>query len=65
MRQESAKMKKEAAAIGIIGIPDDESIKMLEKELGEPIKKIEKKEKIILLVGKGLFKKKIKIPTEK
>ncbi len=65
MRQESAKMKKEAAAIGIIGIPDDESIKMLEKELGEPIKKIEKKGKIILLVGKGLFKKKIIIPTEK
>ncbi|WP_165000777.1 hypothetical protein [Xylanivirga thermophila] len=58
-------MKKEAAAIGIIGIPDDESIKMLEKELGEPIKKIEKKGKIILLVGKGLFKKKIIIPTEK
>jgi hypothetical protein len=65
MRQGSAKMKKEAAAIGIIGIPDDESIKMLEKELGEPIKKIEKKGKIILLVGKGLFKKKIIIPTEK
>lgn len=58
-------MKKEAAAIGIIGIPDDESIKMLEKELGEPIKKIEKKGKIILLVGKGLYKKKIIIPTEK
>ena len=58
-------MKKEAAAIGIIGIPDDESIKMLEKELGEPIKKIEKKRKIILLVGKGLIKKKIIIPTQK
>jgi hypothetical protein len=65
MRQGSAKMKKEAAAIGIIGIPDDESIKMLEKELGEPIKKIEKKRKIILLVGKGLIKKKIIIPTQK
>jgi hypothetical protein len=55
-------MKKDASAIGFIGIPDDESIKMLEKELGEPIKKIEKKGKIVLLVGKGLFRKKIVIP---
>ncbi|WP_265445874.1 hypothetical protein [Acetivibrio straminisolvens] len=58
-------MKKDASAIGFIGIPDDEIIKMLEKELGKPIKKIEKKGKIILLVGKGLFKKKIIIPIEK
>lgn len=58
-------MKKDASAIGFIGIPDDESIKMLEKELGKPIKKIEKKGKIILLIGKGLFKKKIIIPIEK
>lgn len=56
--------KKEAAAIGIIGIPDAETITMLEKELGKPIKKIEKDGKIILLVGKGLFKKKIVIPIE-
>ena len=50
-------MKKEAAAIGIIGIPDDESFIMQDIGLGEPIKKIEKKGKIVLLVGKGLFKK--------
>ena len=48
---------KDASAIGIIGLPDDETIKSLEKELGKPIKKIEKDDKIILLVGKGLFKK--------
>jgi hypothetical protein len=65
MLQRSAEIKKDASAIGFIGIPDDESIKMLEKELGEPIKKIEKKGKIILLVGKGLFKKKIIIPIKK
>jgi hypothetical protein len=65
MRQRSAGMKKDASAIGFIGIPDDESIKVLEKELGKPIKKIEKKGKIILLIGKGLFKKKIIIPIEK
>lgn len=57
-------MKKDASAIGFIGIPDDESIKILEKELGKPIKKIEKKGKIILVVGKGLLKKKIIIPIE-
>jgi hypothetical protein len=38
-------MKKDASAIGFIGIPDEESIKMLEKELRKPIKKIEKKRK--------------------
>lgn len=58
-------MKKDATAIGIIGIPDDAMIKRLEKELGKPIKKIEKGGKIILLVGRGLFKKKIVIPFEK
>lgn len=57
-------MKKEATSIGIIGIPDEETITMLEKELGKPIKKIEKKGKIILVVGKGWFKKKIIIPNE-
>ncbi|MDD4335599.1 MAG: hypothetical protein PHY77_08340 [Desulfotomaculaceae bacterium] len=36
-------MLKDAAAIGIIGIPDEKSIAMLEKELGKPIKKIEKR----------------------
>jgi hypothetical protein len=57
-------MKKDAASIGIIGIPDDAIIKRLEKEWGKPIKKIEKDGKIILLVGKGLFKKKMVIPYE-
>ena len=56
---------KEAASIGFIGIPDEETIATLEKEWGKPIKKMEKKGKIILLVGKGLFKKKIVIPIEK
>lgn len=55
---------KDATAIGIIGIPDEETIAILEKQLGKPIKKIEKNGKIILLVGKGLFKKKIVIPIE-
>lgn len=55
-------MNKSAASIGIIGIPDDTTIKELEKQLGKPIKKIEKDGEIILLVGRGLFKKKIVIP---
>ena len=65
MQQRSVKMKKEAVAIGIIGIPDEETIIMLEKEWGKPIKKIEKNGKVILLVGKGFFKKRIIIPIEK
>lgn len=58
-------MKKDASSIGIIGIPDDASIKWLEKEMGKPIKKIEKDGKITLLIGRGLFKKKIVIPIER
>lgn len=58
-------MKRDATSIGIIGIPDDAIIKKLEKELGKPIKKIEKDGKIILLVGRGLFKKKIVIPFKR
>ena len=58
-------MKKDAASLGIIGIPDNDFIKKLEKEWETPIKKIEKRGKIILLVGKGLFKKKIVIPIDK
>lgn len=64
MRKRRLETKKGASAIGFIGIPDDEAITMLEKELGKPIKKIEKNGKIILLVGKGLFIKKIIIPVE-
>lgn len=57
---------KDVASIGFIGgIPDDEAIKRLEKEWETPIKKIEKDGKIILLIGRGLFKKKIVIPFEK
>lgn len=55
-------MKKDATAIGIIGIPDDNDIENLSKRMGKPIIKIEKSKKTILLIGKGLFKKKIVIP---
>ena len=55
-------MQKNATSIGIIGIPDDETIKSLEEELGKPIKKVIKNNQIILLIGRGLFKKKIIIP---
>lgn len=53
---------KNAASIGVIGIPSEKTITMLEKEWGKPIRKIEKNGQIILFVGKGLFKKKIIIP---
>jgi hypothetical protein len=58
-------MKRDATSIGVIGIPNDAIIKKLEKEWGKPVKKIEKDGKIILLVGRGLFKKKIVIPFER
>lgn len=54
-----------ASAIGIIGLPDDKTIKVLEKEWGKPIKKVERKDKFILYIGKGLFKEKIIIHKDK
>lgn len=59
-------MKKniDAASIGIIGTPDEKTIAALDKEWGKPIRKMEKNGKIILLVGRGLFKKKIVIPID-
>ena len=56
---------KYATSIRIIGVPDKETITRIKKEWGKPIKKIERNRKIILLVGKGLFKKKIIIPIKK
>lgn len=64
MLKRNVKTKKGAAAIGIIGIPDEKTISMLEKKLGKPIRKIEKNGKMILFIGKGLFRKKIVVPIE-
>lgn len=46
-----------AASIGVIGISDEKVIVELEKEWGKPVKKIDKNGKVVLLMGKGLFKK--------
>lgn len=59
------KKNKCATSIGIIGVPDKITITNLEKELGKPIKMIEKNDKTILLIGRGLFRKKIIIPINK
>lgn len=59
------KKSKYATSIGIIGVPDKITITNLEKELGKPMKMIEKNDKIILLIGRGLFRKKIVIPVNK
>jgi uncharacterized membrane protein YkvI len=64
-KKESHLNKKHAASIGFIGMPDDATIKNLEEELGKPIKKIQKADKTILLIGRGLFRRKIEIPSDK
>lgn len=58
-------MKKNASAIGFIGIPDEMTIKELEKDLGKPIRKVVKKGKVVIYIGRGLFRKKYIIPTNK
>lgn len=55
-------MKKDATAVGFIGVPDDNDIENLSKQLGKPITKIEKDNKTMLLIGKGLFKKRLLFP---
>ncbi len=56
-------MKNTACSIGIIGVPDEQTVAFLEEQLGRPVKMVKKKKKVILLIGKGLFKKKIVIPV--
>ena len=57
-------MSDDSAAIGIIGIPNESDIPDLEKAFGKPVKRIEKKDKVILLIGKGFLKKRIAISKE-
>lgn len=58
-------MQKKAASIGIIGIPDKETVSELEKLWGKRIIIIEKKNKTVLLVGSGLFKKRMVFPANR
>lgn len=53
--------RKNTSSIGIIGNPDEETIKYLEEKTGKTIKKIVKRGKTKIVIGKGLFKKKIKV----
>ena len=57
-------MSDDSAAIGIIGIPNESDIPDLEKAFGKSVKRIEKKDKVILLIGKGLLRKRITIAKE-
>lgn len=53
--------RKKAFSIGIIGNPDKETICYLEMKTGKSIRKIAKRGKIKIVIGKGLFKKIIKV----
>ncbi len=50
-----------ASAIGIIGNPDEQTIKYLEEKTQKKVKKIVKNGKTKIVIGRGLFKKTIKI----
>lgn len=53
--------KNNASAFGIIGNVDEKTIKYFENKTSKRIRKVERKGKTKLIIGKGLFKKTIKI----
>ena len=55
---------KEAMSFGIIGEPDENTRQFLEEHIGEPVKMRIKRDKMIFIIGRGLFKKKVSFPVE-
>lgn len=53
--------RKNEYSIGIIGNADEETIKYLEKKTGKSVKKIVKRGKTKIVIGRGLFKKILKV----
>lgn len=53
--------RNNASSIGIIGNPDEATLKFLEEKTGKKIRKIVRKGKTKIVIGRGLFKKTIKI----
>lgn len=58
------KNKHEAAAIGIIGGADGPTAIYMSDKTNQPVRIIKRKGKTKLIIGKGLFKKSIKVPHE-
>lgn len=56
--------KDGASAIGIIGNPDEETLQIIREMTGKPVRKIERKGKIKIIIGRGLRRKKIRVPSE-
>lgn len=53
--------KDTASSIGIIGNPNEETIKFIERKTGKKVREIEKNGKIKIVIGRGLFRKIIRI----
>lgn len=53
--------RNNASSIAIIGNPDEATLKFLEEKIGEKIRKIVRKGKTKILIGKGLLRKTIKL----
>ncbi|MBZ9685871.1 hypothetical protein G9F72_005880 [Clostridium estertheticum] len=49
--------RNNASSIGIIGNPDEATLKFIEEKTGKKIRKIVKKGKTKIVIGKDLFKK--------
>lgn len=55
---------KEASSIGIIGEPDGNTAQLLEEHIGKTVRIKKKRDKTILIIGQGLFKKRLILPVK-
>ncbi len=53
-----------AAAIGIIGDPDEKALQTIRDMTGKTVRKIERKGKIKIIIGKGLRRTVIRVPAK-
>lgn len=58
-------IKNEASAIGIIGSPDEETLQMIREMTGKPVRKVERKGAVKIIIGKGICRKTIRVNSQK
>ena len=59
------KIRKDgASAIGIIGDPNEETLQTIRDITGKPVRRVERKGKTKIIIGKGLRRKTICVPAK-
>lgn len=55
-------LREGASSIGIIGDPDEESLEMIRKTTGRPVRKAQRNGQVKIIIGKGLRRQNIRVP---